>query len=90
MSYVSEAAELFQTLNPQRSVLSPNDYLTIAEWEKQEIPLPLVLNAIRQFSNAEATRSVINLDEIRQDVKDIYAAWLCGEGPPAAQYIRNR
>ena len=91
MSYVSEAAELFQCLNPEMTVLSPDDYLTIAEWEKQEIPLSLVLGAIRDLSAGNGRRNRTNLVEIKQDVKDKYSAWLCGQipQPPAGRYIQN-
>ena len=91
MSYVSEAADLFQSLNPDVSVLSSFDYLTIAEWEKQEIPLPLVLKAIREFSNGRGTGNNVDLAEIKQDVKDVYAAWLCGRDhqPSTGQRIQG-
>ncbi len=49
MNYVADAAELFLTLNPEIPILSPFDYLLIAEWEKQEIPLIMVLDAIREL-----------------------------------------
>lgn len=81
MSYISEAAELFQSFNPETSVLSSFDYLIIAEWEKQEIPLPLVLDAIREFFAKPDHKNPATLDEIKQDVKDLYTVWLCGPDP---------
>lgn len=92
MSYVSEAADLFQSLNPDVPVLSPFDYLILAEWEKQEIPLTLVLGAIRELSTGSGTRNHVNLHEIKQDVKDIYAAWLCAQVHPvsAGQSFQRR
>jgi hypothetical protein len=43
MSYVSEVADLICSLNTNNAVLGAHDYLVISEWEKQEIPLEIVL-----------------------------------------------
>lgn len=46
MSYVSTVADFFTTRSGLPAVLSPDDYASIAEWEKQEIPLAFVLQAL--------------------------------------------
>jgi hypothetical protein len=74
MSYVSEASELFISLNPDTPFLGPFDYLLIAEWEKQKIPLPLVLDAIRRLS--AGSESHHRFGTLKQEIKQGYADYL--------------
>ena len=74
MSYVSEASELYTSLNPDTPYLSSFDYTMIAEWEKQEIPLSLVLDAIRTLSSRPGSDERISL--LKQEIKSRYADWL--------------
>ncbi len=74
MSYVSEASELFISLDPNTPFLGPFDYMVIAEWEKQVIPLPLVLEAIRRISQRSVPAD--RFDRLKQEVKARYTNWL--------------
>ncbi|CAN5210687.1 hypothetical protein BH20ACI2_BH20ACI2_23070 [soil metagenome] len=81
MSYVSEVAQLFLLQNPDIPFLSPLDYVLISEWEKEEIPLPLVLDAIREFSITPENATQPSLTYLRNEVKNSYALWLTGKIP---------
>ncbi len=74
MSYVTEAADLFLSLNANVPILSPEDYLIIAEWEKQEIPLSLILKSIRDHWAGNIPMESLTI--LRLEVKANYAAWL--------------
>ena len=57
---------------------SPEDYATIAEWEKQEIPLAFVLSTIdRVISESEKRREMIDsIIQISPSVDSRFADWL--------------
>jgi hypothetical protein len=78
MSYVSEAADLIRSLNSNNSVLSPDDYLIISEWEKQEIPLDLVLTSLREYFLVREESTESSLLEIKPKIQNSYAEWLIG------------
>jgi hypothetical protein len=88
MSYVSEAAELFISLNPDTPFLGPFDYLLIAEWEKQEIPLALVLDAIRRHSIGQ--EPVQHLTTLKDEIKENYANWLRQTNRPRSLRQRSQ
>ena len=48
MNYINEIAEFCLALNPAKKILDGSDYTIIAEWEKQDIPLYIVLAAINE------------------------------------------
>jgi hypothetical protein len=75
MNYVQEIADKFLERCQGIRTLGPADFTQIAEWEKQEIPKEVVLDAITKFANP-AVRSVL---EIRSSVKDYFVAWLAGQ-----------
>jgi hypothetical protein len=92
MSYVSEASELYISLYPDQPVLSPFDYLLISEWEKQEIPLPLVLDAIRSVSIQTVMEDGFSC--LKKEIKHVYADWLRDTGhhasqPPKTAFLRS-
>jgi hypothetical protein len=76
MNYVSEIAQLFLSLNPDLPFLGPLDYVLISEWEKEEIPLTLVLDAIREFSVTPEGAAQSSLTYLKNEVKNSYAVWL--------------
>ena len=85
MSYVSEVADLVHSLNTHDSVLSPHDYLTISEWEKQEIPLSLVLSSLREHLACQEDAIDGSLIGIKQEIRNRYAAWMSGQDPMCTQ-----
>ena len=78
MSYVSVVTDFFATRQGADFVFSPEDYATIAEWEKQEIPLSFVLSTIdRVISESEKRReSVGSIIQISGSVHSRFADWL--------------
>ena len=72
MNYVQEIADRFLEKCQNAAMLGPADFTLIAEWEKQEIPKQVVLDAITELSTP-ATRSVT---EIRSGVKQYFVDWL--------------
>jgi hypothetical protein len=72
MNYVQEIASKFLEKCQDAAVLGPADFTQIAEWEKQEIPKDVVLDAIAQLSKP-AMRSVL---DIQSDVKEYFVHWL--------------
>lgn len=64
MSYVTEIADLIVELNPEQPVLNADQYTTIAEWEKQGIPLEVVRSSIYQALN-DAQGGEASTDTIR-------------------------
>lgn len=50
MSYVSQIVDYFLELRSGEAILDSADYTIIAEWEKQDIPLDVVLTAISEAS----------------------------------------
>jgi len=53
MKYVVEVADLFLARCCNNKVLSPMDFVTIAEWEKQEIPIEVVLRSINEVCDLQ-------------------------------------
>jgi hypothetical protein len=78
MSYVSVITDFFATRQGADFVFSPEDYATIAEWEKQEIPLAFVLSTIdRVISESEKRREMIDsILQISPSVDSRFADWL--------------
>ena len=78
MSYVGEVADLFRSRCGDTAILGPMDYLIIAEWEKQEIPIVLVTAAIDEaFDRIQCDDPRIDSVGYFQDiVKQNFRAWL--------------
>lgn len=79
MNYVETVADLFLTRRGCK-ILSAEDYVLVAEWEKEEIPLDVVLDSInRVFDNLAQDDNHFNLDSIghfQDEVKKNFADWL--------------
>ncbi len=79
MSYVTEVADLFLSRCQSIKILSPMDYATIAEWEKQEIPLTVVFDSLnRAFDNLPQNNQV-NIESIshfQNEFKKHFTDWL--------------
>lgn len=69
MNYIETVADLFLKRGAC-SFLSAEDYLLIAEWEKEEIPLEVVLDAINQSDKLES------IAYFQDEVSRNFAAWL--------------
>lgn len=78
MSYVSEVADLVSRYR-SAAILNPSEYALIAEWEKQGIPLVLILDSVSTiFDKLEnRTRETTELNEFfHNEVKRNFADWL--------------
>jgi hypothetical protein len=80
MSYVSDVAELFLSRCQSVKILSPTDYATIAEWEKQEIPLAVILDSLNRSFNAlpehKKTSKIESMNYFQNEIKKNFANWL--------------
>jgi hypothetical protein len=76
MSYVTEIADLFLARNSGVKILKPEDYVIIAEWEKQEIPLFIVLDSINQGFAKNAHRQIESIGFFQDEVKKQFTSWL--------------
>ena len=78
MSYVSVVTDFFATRQGVEFVFSPEDYATIAEWEKQEIPLAFVLSTIdRVISESESRRETVgSIIQLSPSVNSKFVDWL--------------
>ena len=79
MNYVETVADLFLKRSGY-AILSVADYVLVAEWEKEEIPLDVVLDSInRVFDNLAQSNGRVNLESIgyfQNEVKKNFADWL--------------
>ena len=46
MSYIREVADLVLARRSNPAILSPTDFVIIAEWEKQEIPFSVIAESL--------------------------------------------
>jgi hypothetical protein len=78
MKYVTEVSELFQGHCRHVAMLSPRDYVLIAEWEKQEIPLTIVANTMHEVCeklNGEVTE-IQSVEYFQEPIKRNFREWL--------------
>ena len=80
MSYVTKVADLILSRCQGEMILDPAIYTSIAEWEKQEIPLAIVFDSInRIFDNSAQNNEPLNLESfsrIQNEIKTDFAAEL--------------
>ena len=76
MNYVQEIADRFLEKCQNGTVLGPADFTLIAEWEKQEMPREVVIEAIALLSTPATT----SVTELRSGVKEFFVEWLRAEG----------
>ena len=78
MNYINEVCTVFQNRCPNITIMSPDDYRLIAEWEKQEIPLDIVAEAINSACD-RLDHDTVEIRSIRYfdtSIKDNFFAWL--------------
>jgi len=78
MSYITEITDLFFARSRGIKILNPIDYVIIAEWEKQEIPLAIVLGSINEVcSNLhEKQVKIESIGYFQEAVKKNFKNWL--------------
>lgn len=83
MSYVTEVTDLFLAYCPEATLLDPMDYTIIAEWEKQAIPLPIVLAAIEEgcANCKEEPVKIESISYFQEEIKKNFRNWLQRRDP---------
>lgn len=91
MSYVTEVAALFLARFQNITILNPMDYVVISEWEKQEIPLSVVLSSINEVSDSlnEENKEIESIGYFQEAVKKNFRDWLQKQGEKKAFQMRN-
>lgn len=75
MNYVSNIAESLLSRPGCMPFLGPEIYTTIAEWEKKEIPLPIVITSIDEVCNG-GNRTLESIDKLQMVVTRNFRTWL--------------
>ena len=84
MNYIGEVTDLFRSRCGGMKILDPMDYVIIAEWEKQEIPLAIVAAAINEI--CDRLGDDLRIDSIsyfQETIKHNFRAWLQTGGAAA-------
>jgi hypothetical protein len=80
MNYIEEVANCFLNGCLGISILDPDDYALIAEWEKQEIPLEIVITSMMKIFDYQTTNKtceVINsIVFFQHEINKNYTEWL--------------
>ena len=77
MSYVSTVVDFINACAGYPAPLSAEDYTAIAEWEKQEIPLGFVLDALGPRLIDLGTRSgLLSISDLGANMGREFADWL--------------
>lgn len=78
MNYVMNTADLFLSRCRNVTILSPTDFAIIAEWEKQGIPLAVILKSINEMCDdlIEADNKPKSVGEFQSTVKRNFIQWL--------------
>lgn len=78
MSYVSNIANSILSHAHNAAVLGPEIYTAIAEWEKREIPVAIVLNSIEEVCSHGPQESAdrVRVDLFEDAVVRNFRTWL--------------
>lgn len=76
MNYVETVAALFLKRSG-KTFISATDYVIIAEWEKEAIPLKIILDKInRHFDDATKKNEIESIGRFQDEIKKDFAGWL--------------
>ena len=81
MDYISDIAYSIQARSGDVTILGPEVYTTIAEWEKKEIPLPIVMISIDQFcgENGTSAANSASMEALQAVVNQNFMTWLVNQ-----------
>jgi hypothetical protein len=80
MSYVSTVVDFINTRSTSPTALSAEDYTTIAEWEKQEIPLGFVLDSLDQrLIDLGPEPGPVSIGDLTPNMGIEFADWLVNQ-----------
>ena len=71
MSYISEVADRLVARSMCSSIVGPEVYTMIADWEKKGIPLVVVLRSVEDISERGGT-----IEDLRELVGRNFRGWL--------------
>lgn len=84
MNYVPEIANRFLYCCRHITILGPADFAIIAEWEKQDIPVAVVLESIEEVCGHKTDgETILSVADIQGKVKQNFVAWLQTKGNSA-------
>ena len=77
-NYVADVADLLLSRCPEMTFLGAADYTIIAEWEKEEIPISVVLDSIKEVcENLNVERAnIASISHFQDPVKGKFRNWL--------------
>lgn len=77
MNYIGEVVDLFRSRCGDLKILGPMDYVIVAEWEKQEIPLAIVVAVINDVCDQVKDGTKIeSVSYFNEALKQNFRAWL--------------
>ena len=78
MSYICEVGELFRSRCKNVTILSPEDYTLIAEWEKEQIPFEVIAASINEVCNGINGRSaeIKSISYFQDAIRKRFRHWL--------------
>lgn len=78
MSYVSNIADSLRSHSGNAIPLGPDVYTAIAEWEKDEIPLAIVLVSIEELcrNGRDQNGGFVSIDRFQSVVARNFMIWL--------------
>lgn len=78
MTYVNKVADFYVARFAGVRMLSAEDYTMIAEWEKQNIPVAIVLRSINDvyYSYTSDGIEIKTIGECDETVRNIFRDWL--------------
>ncbi len=78
MTYVNKVAEYFLERKPEMVFINAMDYTLVAEWEKQTIPLEVVLRTINEcLANQDVSGIKIeSVTDCQESVRKNFNVWL--------------
>lgn len=74
MSYVLEVANSISSQLGCRAILGPEIYTAIAEWEKREIPLPVITYSINAVCDENG--KLASIGKLQDVVMENFRFWL--------------
>lgn len=77
MSYIDEVAYFFLARFPKEEGLSAEEFRRIAEWEKQGIPLSVILHSINElyYGRQREGKSADSIGDCQPYVRANFADW---------------
>lgn len=78
MNYVCEISELFQSRCSNVTILSPEDYTLIAEWEKEQIPIEIIAASINEICDRPngSAAGIKSISYFQESIRKRFRHWL--------------